>query len=64
MITITHFTVLADLPLPTPLPTPLEGIVLGKRKLSDESKKLLDSTNTVLCSRITEALLAADISFL
>ena len=59
-----HHTVLADLPLPSPLPTPLEEIVQGTRKISNESKKLLDSTNPVLCSRITEALLSADISFL
>ena len=70
MITIFYLTyhlctvVLADLPLPSALPTPLEATVLGKKKISDESKKLLESTNPVLCSRITEALLATDISFL
>ena len=60
----TTFVVLADLPLPSPLHTPMEETVLGLRGISPESMKLLDSTNAALCSRITEALLAVDTSFL
>lgn len=60
----TFVAVLADLPLPTPLPTPLEETVLGTKGISPESKKILDSANPTLCSRITEALLSVDTSFL
>ena len=64
MTTIFPYAVLADLPLPTPLPTPMEQLVLGKKKISEESKKLLESNNPALSSRITEALLSVDVSFL
>ena len=61
--THTH-TVLSDLPLPSPLPTPIEQCVMGTKELSMEARKLLDNTNPTICSKITEALLQVDASFL
>lgn len=57
--------VLADLPLPVALPTPTEESILGAaKKLSADTKRLLDSTSSTVCSKITETLLAVDMGFL
>ena len=60
-----HYTVLADLPLPVALPTPTEESILGAtKKLSADTKRLLDSTSSAVCSKVTETLLAVDMGFL
>lgn len=56
--------VLADLPLPAHIPTPVERISLGQTELSSDSRKLLSTTDPELCSKITQALLSVDSSFL
>ena len=62
---IFYCTVLADLPLPVALPTPTEESLLGAaKKLSADTKRLLDSTNSTTCSKVAETLLSVDMSFL
>ena len=53
-----------DLPLPAALPTETEQSVVGGTKiLSPESRRLLENTNPTTCSKIAEALLSVDMSF-
>ena len=60
-----YYAVLADLPLPVALPTPTEESILGAaKKLSADTKRLLDSTSSAICSKVTETLLAVDMGFL
>ena len=56
--------VLADLPLPTHLPTPMEQHTLGKMGLKGDSTKWLNNVDPALCTKISQALMSVDSSFL
>ena len=50
--------------MPSHMPTPMERSVRGEIPLSAESHKILNTTEPVLCNKITKALLSVDTSFL
>lgn len=57
--------VLVDLPLPTALPTATEQSMLGvTKKLNTEARRLLDTTNQMICSKVADTLLSVDMGFL
>jgi len=56
--------VLTDLPLPTHFPTPMEQQTLGKMGLKGDSAKWLNNVDPALCSKISQALMTVDSSFL
>ena len=64
-LTHPHTVVLVDLPLPTALPTAIEKSMMGAtKKLSAEARRLLDTTNQTICSKVADTLLSIDMGFL